>query len=129
MNAALPRPIHPGEMLREDFLPEYGLSAGTLAKAIGVPRDRLEKIIREGRAVTADTAARLARYFETTPRFWLNLQANYDLAHVDQYSLSAISPLQSAEAHAGGFREEASEPFESRQEVQFYNLQSLFCHP
>ena len=74
-----PRPIHPGELLREEFLPEFGLTAGSLAKALEVPRDRIEKIIREKRAITADTAARLAQFFETTPQFWLNLQSQYDM--------------------------------------------------
>lgn len=113
MNTPPPRPIHPGEILREDFLPEYDLSAGTLAKAIGVPRDRLEKIIRESRAVTADTAARLARYFKTTPQFWLNLQANFDLAQVDQSSLAGIIAAQPAPAHFGGFQEAPSSAFEA----------------
>jgi antitoxin HigA-1 len=74
-----PRPVHPGEILGEDFLPEYGLTAGSLARALLVPRDRIEKIIRGKRGITADTALRLGRYFETTPQFWINLQANYDL--------------------------------------------------
>lgn len=114
MNKTPPRPVHPGEILREDFLPEYGLSAGSLAGAIGVPRDRLEKIIRENRAVTADTAARLARYFETTPQFWLNLQANFDLAHVDPTALASIVPPSGLAQQSSGFQEDASEPFESR---------------
>lgn len=74
-----PRPIHPGEILRDDFMTEYQLTAGELARALRVPRDRIEKISRGQRGVTADTALRLGRYFETTPQFWINLQANYDL--------------------------------------------------
>jgi antitoxin HigA-1 len=109
MKTPSPRPIHPGEILREDFLPEYELSAGSLARAIGVPRDRLEKIIRESRAVTADTAARLGRYFGTTPQFWLNLQANFDLAQVNQISLAGIIPTQSSASHALGFQEDKTE--------------------
>lgn len=89
-SAPAPRPVHPGELLREDFLPEYGLSAGALAAALHVPRDRIEKIVREKRAVTADTAARLARYFGTTPQFWMNLQANFDLAQVEASELDRI---------------------------------------
>lgn len=85
-----PRPVHPGEILREDFLPEYGLSAGSLARALHVPRDRIEKLVRERRAVTADTATRLARYFGTSPQFWMNLQVNYDLAQVPQAGIEAI---------------------------------------
>lgn len=87
-----PRPIHPGEILREDFLPEYKLTATSLAKALHVPRDRIEKLVREQRSVTADTATRLARYFGTTPQFWLNLQANFDLAHVAAADIASIEP-------------------------------------
>ena len=88
-NKRQPRPIHPGEILREDFLPEYGLTAGSLAKALLVPRDRIERIIRGSRALTADTAARLARFFGTTPQFWLNLQANYGFGFVNEQELLA----------------------------------------
>jgi len=92
MNTARPRPIHPGEILREDFLPDYGLTAGSLARALHVPRDRIEKLVREKRAMTADTAMRLARYFNTTPQFWMNLQANYDLASVVEDEIRSIEP-------------------------------------
>jgi addiction module HigA family antidote len=84
------RPVHPGEIIREDFLPEFGLTAGSLATALHVPRDRIEKLVREQRAVTADTAVRLARYFGTTPQFWMNLQANHDLARVDEGTVAAV---------------------------------------
>ena len=84
------RPIHPGEILREEFLPDYGLTPGSLARALLVPRDRIEKIVRGQRSVTADTAARLARYFGTTPQFWLNLQANHDLALIDESEIRQI---------------------------------------
>jgi len=73
-------PVHPGEILREDFFPDYGLTAYRLAKAIRVPRDRIESIVREKRGISADTALRFGRYFGTTPEMWLNLQAHYDLA-------------------------------------------------
>ena len=79
MTELRPRPVHPGEILREDFLPEYALTAGSLAKALHVPRDRIEKLVREKRAMTADTATRLARYFGTSPQFWMRLQADWDL--------------------------------------------------
>jgi addiction module HigA family antidote len=92
MKTLRPRPIHPGEILREDFLPEYGLTAGSLAKALHVPRDRIEKLIREKRPISADTAMRLARYFNTTPQFWLNMQANYDLASVAEDEIKSIEP-------------------------------------
>ncbi len=72
------RPIHPGEILREE-MKELGLSARRLAKALGVPVNRITGIVREERAVTANTALRLARYFNSTPEFWLNLQSAYDL--------------------------------------------------
>jgi len=72
-------PIHPGETLREDFLNPLGLSASRLAIELRVPVTRVSDIVRGQRAITADTALRLARYFGTTPQFWMNLQANYDL--------------------------------------------------
>lgn len=87
-----PRPVHPGEILREDFLPEYELTPGSLARALHLPRDRIEKLVREQRAVTADTAMRLARYFNTTPQFWMNMQANYDLACVAEDDIKSIEP-------------------------------------
>ena len=90
MTVLKPRPVHPGDLLREDFLPEYGLTAGSLAKALHVPRDRVEELVRGQRAVTADTAVRLARYFGTTPQFWMNLQANHDLALVDERKVAVV---------------------------------------
>lgn len=72
-------PIHPGETLREDFLKPLGLTANRLAIELRVPVTRVNDIVRGKRAITADTALRLARYFGTTPQFWMNLQANYDL--------------------------------------------------
>ena len=73
------RPVHPGEVLREDYLVPQGLSANALAKALAVPAPRVNDIVRERRGVTADTAMRLARYFGGDARSWLNLQAAYDL--------------------------------------------------
>jgi antitoxin HigA-1 len=78
MTAKLP-PVHPGEVLFEEFLEPAGLSQYRLAKDISVPPRRINEIVHGKRAVTADTALRLARYFGTTPRFWLNLQTQYDL--------------------------------------------------
>ncbi len=69
---------HPGEFLKEDFLAPLGMSARELAFAIGVPPNRITDIIRERRGVTADTAIRLAKYFDVTPEFWQNAQASYD---------------------------------------------------
>ena len=73
------RPIHPGEVLREEFLVPLGVTAHALAMALKVPAPRINDIVRERRSITPDTALRLARYFGTTPQFWLNLQASYDL--------------------------------------------------
>jgi addiction module HigA family antidote len=72
-------PIHPGEVLQEEFLKPMGLSQYRLAKDTSVPPRRINEIVHGNRAITADTALRLARYFGTTDRFWLNLQARYDL--------------------------------------------------
>ncbi|QQP91914.1 HigA family addiction module antidote protein [Skermanella sp. TT6] len=71
---------HPGEVLREEFLAPLGLSANALATALRVPVTRISEIIHERRAVTADTALRLGRYFGTSPEFWMNLQQAYDLS-------------------------------------------------
>ncbi|MDO8893135.1 MAG: HigA family addiction module antitoxin [Sulfurimicrobium sp.] len=73
------RPIHPGEILREEFLVPLGLSANALAIALRVPAPRINDIVRERRAISADTALRLARYFGTSAEFWLGLQADFDL--------------------------------------------------
>jgi addiction module HigA family antidote len=72
-------PVHPGEILLEDFLRPLGLSQYRLAKGLSVPARRINEIVHGTRAVTADTALRLARYFGTSERFWLNLQTSYDL--------------------------------------------------
>lgn len=73
------RPVHPGEVLREDYLVPLGMSANALAKALHVPAPRVNDIVRERRGVTADTALRLARYFGGDAQSWLNLQAAYGL--------------------------------------------------
>jgi addiction module HigA family antidote len=73
------RPIHPGEILREEYLSPLSLSANSLAKALSVTPARINDIVRERRGITADTALRLARYFGTDARSWMNLQAAYDL--------------------------------------------------
>lgn len=72
-------PVHPGEVLLEEFLKPLGLSQNRLALNIGVPPRRVNEIVLGKRRVTAETALRLARYFDTTPQFWLGLQADYDL--------------------------------------------------
>ena len=73
------RPVHPGEVLREDYLSPLGMSVNALSLALGVPATRVHEIVKERRAITADTAARLARYFGGDAASWLVLQANYDL--------------------------------------------------
>jgi addiction module HigA family antidote len=72
-------PIHPGEILLEEFLGPLGISQYRLAKDLRVPPRRINEIVRGQRAISADTALRLGRYFQTTERFWLNLQTRYDL--------------------------------------------------
>lgn len=72
-------PMHPGEVLREEFLLPLGLSAGALAKACGVPRTRIERLSNDETGVAADTALRLSKVFGTSPRLWLNLQTDYDV--------------------------------------------------
>lgn len=91
------RPIHPGEHLRDE-LDYLGLSANAFATALGVPTNRITSILNGKRAVTADTALRLARYFGTTPQLWLNLQNSYDLKIAEAElgsKLAAITPVAS----------------------------------
>jgi addiction module HigA family antidote len=76
--------IHPGEILRDDFLQPMKISVYTLAQSIKVPRSRVNDIVLGRRGITADTAFRLARYFGTTPDFWINLQARYELEAADR---------------------------------------------
>ena len=72
-------PIHPGEILLEEFLKPMGISQYRLSRGIGVPARRINEIVHGKRSITADTALRLARYFGTSERFWMNLQSRYDL--------------------------------------------------
>lgn len=78
MTRILP-PVHPGEILREEYLAPLEMSAGALARKIGVPRTRIERLAAEQTAMTPDTALRLAKYFDTSPEFWMNMQTSYDL--------------------------------------------------
>jgi len=82
---------HPGEVLRAEFLDPLGLSANALALALRVPATRIGEIANGRRAVSADTALRLARYFGTTPQFWMNLQSAYDLSRAEAESGSVIA--------------------------------------
>jgi antitoxin HigA-1 len=90
------RPIHPGEILREEFLVPLALSAHALAMELKVPAPRINDIVRERRAITPDTALRLARYFGTTAQFWLNLQISYDLKITEK----AVGSKITGEVHA-----------------------------
>jgi addiction module HigA family antidote len=91
---------HPGEHLREDFLPEYGLTAGALARAMHLrDRTRIERLIRGKQPVTPDTALRLGRVFGTSPEFWMNLQIQHDLsvaAIAAREELAAIKEVEAA---------------------------------
>lgn len=84
------RPIHPGEVLREEFLVPLGMSAHALALELKVPAPRINDIVRERRAITPDTALRLARYFGSTPQFWLHLQTSHDLKIAERKTGSKI---------------------------------------
>jgi len=76
-------PVHPGEVLREEFLRPMNQSAYAVARAIGMPRTRIERLANEQTAVTADTALRLAKYFSTSAAFWMGMQAQHDLEHAE----------------------------------------------
>ena len=77
------RPIHPGEILREEYLVPLRLSANALSIQLRVPAPRINEVVRERRGITTDTALRLARYFNTTAQFWLNLQTSFDLKQTE----------------------------------------------
>ncbi len=87
------RNVHPGEILVEEFLEPLGLSQYRLAKAIRVPMTRIGEICRGRRAITADTALRLGRFFGTSPRFWLGLQEDFDLEAAARAEIEKIEPL------------------------------------
>lgn len=92
-------PIHPGEILMEDFIQGFGITQNKLAVAIGVPPRRINEIVHGKRGITADTAIRLARYFGTSEELWMNLQSHYEL-RVERRALrqtvASITPLQVA---------------------------------
>ncbi|MGO1320612.1 MAG: HigA family addiction module antitoxin [Galactobacter sp.] len=92
-------PIHPGEVLMEDFIKGFGITQNKLAVSIGVPPRRINEIVHGKRAITADTALRLGRYFGIEPQFWLNLQTRYELELAQDRvadQVAAITPLQVA---------------------------------
>jgi addiction module HigA family antidote len=93
------RPTHPGEMLREDFLPDYALTVASLAEAVGVSRQSVNELLNARRAVSPEMALRLARLFGNSPEFWLNAQRAVDLWDASQAikgEITRIKPLRSA---------------------------------
>jgi addiction module HigA family antidote len=97
------KPVHPGEILREEFMAPLGLSMNRMALDLRVPVTRIADIVAERRSITADTALRLARYFENSPAFWMNLQTRYEL-EVAEDEIAAqvardVQPLESAPTH------------------------------
>ncbi|MEN2750380.1 HigA family addiction module antitoxin [Psychrobacter sp. FBL11] len=91
------RPIHPGEVLREDFLKPLGMSANSLVNKLGVTPARINEIIREKHGITADTALRLAKYFGGSAQFWLNLQSTYELRLAETDDLDFLDDIEPIE--------------------------------
>lgn len=92
-------PIHPGEVLMEDFIKGFGITQNKLAVSIGVPPRRINEIVHGKRGITADTALRLAKYFGTSAEFWLNLQSHYELDRAEDAAgeqIAQIKPVQVA---------------------------------
>ncbi|HIY66370.1 MAG TPA: HigA family addiction module antidote protein [Candidatus Agrococcus pullicola] len=99
MASTLYPPVHPGEVLMEDFIEGFSITQNRLAVSIGVPPRRINEIVHGKRAITADTALRLGQYFGVDPQFWLNLQTRYDLEVAQDRvadQVAAITPLQAA---------------------------------
>lgn len=96
------RPIHPGEILREEYLAPLGMTSNALSIHLRIPAPRINDVVREKRAVSTDTALRLARYFDTTAQYWLNLQTSYDLKmaerEVGSKIVADIQPLETLAA-------------------------------
>ena len=88
------RPTHPGEMLREDFMPDYGLSVSSLAKALGVSRQTVNELLRERRSLSPSMALRLSRLFGNTPQFWLNAQLAVDLWKASKNHKKTLGRIQ-----------------------------------
>lgn len=93
-------PIHPGEILREEFLVPMKLTPYALAQSCGVPRTRIERLARKETPVTADTALRLSRYFGTTAEFWMGMQAQYDLERAEDAAAAALRRIKPRERDA-----------------------------
>ncbi|ALN16500.1 pirin [Acidipropionibacterium acidipropionici] len=95
--ADLIEPIHPGEILMEDFIEGFGITQNKLAVSIGVPPRRINEIVHGKQGISADTALRLARYFDTSAEFWINLQSRYELDRAEDEAgeqIAAITPLR-----------------------------------
>jgi antitoxin HigA-1 len=98
------KPVHPGEILREEFMTPYGLSMNKMAMDLRVPVTRIADIVNEKRGITADTALRLARYFNNSPAFWMNLQTRYDLEVAEDEIATKVArdvlPLEPTSRHS-----------------------------
>ncbi len=97
MTSILP-PIHPGEMLKELYLVPLEMSAGGLARRLKVPRTRIERLVAQTTPVTPDTALRLARFFATSPEYWMNMQTSYDLKIEAAAKADELAGIESLEA-------------------------------
>jgi addiction module HigA family antidote len=93
-------PVHPGEILREEFMKPLKLTPYAVAAKIGVPRTRIERVAREETPVTADTALRLGKFFGTTPAFWMNIQAQFDLETAADEIASQVAKIKTYQAAA-----------------------------
>lgn len=94
MSHTMLNPMHPGEVLREEFMKPLGLSAYRIAKSIGVPANRIQDIVREKRNITPSTALRLAKFFGNSPEFWMNLQNHYDFEEEIQRSGEELKAIE-----------------------------------
>lgn len=92
--------IHPGEILKEEFLKELGISAYRLAKETAIPQTRISEIVKGSRRITADTALRLSKYFGNTPKFWLGLQDDYDIEEEQMVKQTEFNSIKHHSAHA-----------------------------
>ncbi|MCR6671465.1 HigA family addiction module antitoxin [Devosia ginsengisoli] len=90
--------IHPGEILREEYLAPLGMSAGALARKLHVPRTRIERVVTEQAPVTTNTALRLAKFFDTTPEFWMSMQTAYDLSQEAEALAQELAEIESLQA-------------------------------
>src|SRR3954449_8232091 len=88
------RAIHPGEYLREEYLVPLDMSAGALARRLKLPRTRIERIVKEEVGITPDTALRLARFFNTTPQFWMNFQQTYEIETLVKAKAAEIEQIE-----------------------------------